>query len=336
MAGVGVLYRTYRFRKEPYSTQQRLTTLYAFHRKSYQVRYQAEINQVIGRTDLVLNTEVVNPVLNNFFGFGNETTIKEGRDLEYYRVRYKYTQGEFLFRNRPFNVLSIAAGPTWYHYWNEYEDNKHRILGAPSLVGLDSLSVYSKKTYYGAKFHILINNLNSDLLPTRGIYWNTDFTALRGAGSTNHYTRLTSDMTLYSSFSEPSGLVFVTRVGGGRIYSKDYQYFQALTLGSNNFLRGFRKNRFAGDALFYSGLEVRLKLFNSKSFVLPGSVGLLGFGEVGRVWLRNEESRKWHDSYGGGLYYAAFNVALFSATMGFSREEKTFNFSVGSKFNITF
>jgi outer membrane protein assembly factor BamA len=201
---------------------------------------------------------------------------------------------------------------------------------------LDSLNVYSKKTYYGAKFHILINNLNSDLLPTRGIYWNTDFTALRGAGSTNHYTRLTSDMTLYSSFSEPSGLVFVTRVGGGRIYSKDYQYFQALTLGSNNFLRGFRKNRFAGDALFYSGLEVRLKLFNSKSFVLPGSVGLLGFGEVGRVWLRNEESRKWHDSYGGGLYYAAFNVALFSATMGFSREEKTFNFSVGSKFNITF
>jgi hypothetical protein len=83
-------------------------------------------------------------------------------------------------------------------------------------------------------------------------------------------------------------------------------------------------------------LEVRLKLLNSKSYFLPGSIGLIGFGEGGRVWVKNEESKKWHTSYGGGFYYAAFNAALFSATVGFSREEKIFNFSVGSRFNITF
>jgi hypothetical protein len=77
-------------------------------------------------------------------------------------------------------------------------------------------------------------------------------------------------------------------------------------------------------------------LFDSKSYLLPGSVGLIGFDEVGRVWVKNEVSKKWHNSFGGGFYYAAFNVALFSATVGFSPEERIFNFSIGSKFNITF
>jgi hemolysin activation/secretion protein len=130
--------------------------------------------------------------------------------------------------------------------------------------------------------------------------------------------------------------VSVLRLGGGKIYSKNYEYFQALNLGANNFLRGFRKNRFSGSSLAYGTLELRAKLFNSKSYIFPGPVGLIAFNENGRVWVKNEESKKWHHSYGGGFYYAPYNTALLSATIGFSPEERIFNFSVGTKFNITF
>ena len=337
MVGVGFSMRTFGFRKDPYASQQRLSTLYALNHGSYQFKYEGEWNGVIGTTDIIVNAQMVNPVLNNFFGLGNQTVKNPERDLEYYRVRYKFMEGDVLFRHRQFSVLSLAAGPTWYHYWNKYEDNKHRILSTPRLVSLDSANIYSNKTYLGGKFYILLNTLNSDLLPTRGIYWNTEFTALRGMqNNSKPLTRLTSDLTLYSSLKEAAKLVSVLRLGGGRIYSKNFEYFQALNLGANNVLRGFRKNRFSGSALAYGTIELRTKLFTSRSYIFPGSVGLIVFNENGRVWVKNEESKKWHHSYGGGFYYAAYNTALLSATVGFSAEEKIFNFSIGTKFNITF
>jgi outer membrane protein assembly factor BamA len=182
-----------------------------------------------------------------------------------------------------------------------------------------------------------LNNVNSDLLPTRGVLWNTQLTALAGITNTSKpLTQLTSDLTLYSPLAGVDKLVSVLKIGGGHIYSKNYEYFQALNLGQNNVLRGFRKNRFAGSGLAYGSLELRAKLFNSKSYYFPGPVGLIGYGEAGRVWVRNEESKKWHPSYGGGIYYAPFNAAIVAGTIGFSPEEKIFNFSIGTKFNINF
>jgi len=63
---------------------------------------------------------------------------------------------------------------------------------------------------------------------------------------------------------------------------------------------------------------------------------LIGFNEVGRVWVKNEVSHKWHNDYGGGLYYAPYNFAIISAVIAHSPEENLFNFSIGTKFNLTF
>jgi outer membrane protein assembly factor BamA len=143
-------------------------------------------------------------------------------------------------------------------------------------------------------------------------------------------------MTVHAALSDPARVVAVLKLGGGHIFSKQYEYFQALNLGANNFLRGFRKNRFSGNSLAYGSLELRIKLFDSKSYVVPGPVGIIGFNDVGRVWLKGEDSKKWHYSYGGGFYYAAYSYALISFTMAYSKEEKLFNFSLGTRFNITF
>ena len=88
--------------------------------------------------------------------------------------------------------------------------------------------------------------------------------------------------------------------------------------------------------MLYGSAELQIKLFDSKSYLLPGPVGLILFNDLGRVWLRGEHSREWHDAYGGGFYYAAYNYVLLSGTVGFSTQERVFNFSLGTKFNITF
>jgi hypothetical protein len=71
--------------------------------------------------------------------------------------------------------------------------------------------------------------------------------------------------------------------------------------------------------------------------VIPGDFGLVGFGDLGRVWYPTDAPNNvWHAAYGGGFYYVPYNMVIVSATVGYSKEERLFNFSVGTKFNITF
>ena len=337
MFGFGLWYRKYAFRKEPYSSEQRLSVLFATGQKAMQVKYRALFVDVLPKTDVVINAEIMNPALGNFFGFGNNTTINKDSTVKYYRARYKDIAGDFLFRYKVASVFSVFAGPSIYRYWNDQKNNKNYILGKPSHIGLDSSDVYAVKAYAGGKAGFLINNLNNELFPTRGINWLTTFTQLQPLNkNSSPLTKLESDMAVYASMSFPAKWVTVLRLGGGHIFSNSLEYFQALTLGANNYLRGFRKNRFSGNSLAYGSLEFRVKLFDSKSYVLPGQVGLVAFNDVGRVWLKGEDSHRWHYAYGGGFYYVPYNMVLVSATVGFSKEEHIVNFTLGTKLNLTF
>jgi hypothetical protein len=337
MVGIGFSAKNYGFRKDPYSAYQKLTSLYAIGHQAYQVKYQGIFNDVILHKDLLVNAEVVNPTLNNFFGFGNKTEKIKGKTMEYYRSRYNYVQGDLLLRRRFNDILSTSYGATYYHYWSKYEDNKNRILGDPSLVGLDSGDIYTTKDYVGGKFKIDVSYLNDQLFPSRGVEWNTEFTSLFGiSGGAKNLTKFTSDMTVYASLNNERKLFAIIRLGGGHIFSKNYEYFQALNLGSNNVIRGFRKNRFSGSSMLYGSGELRVKLFKSQSYFLPGDVGIIGFYDIGRVYKKDEVSHRWHNSYGGGLYYAPFNLVVISGTVGISKEDQLLNFSLGTKFNLTF
>lgn len=337
LLGSGFWRRTYGFRKEPFASDNRVSAMYAPQGGAYQVKYQGAIIGLIGKADLLLSGEMVNPTLNNFFGLGNNTLIDEGKPVEFYRTRYNHLAVQAMYRRRFFDKVSLYAGPTFYYYWYNPEDNKNKILNNPALIGLDSMSIVSSKTYLGAKFGMDINNLNSELFPTRGIHWTTEVSTM-SAVSKNGETvaKFTSDMAVYASLNSPARVVAVVRLGGGHIFNKDFEYFQALNLGANNFLRGFRKNRFSGSSLAYGSLELRIKLLTSKWYILPGDFGVIGFNDIGRVWMNTERSRRWHNAFGGGVYYVPFNMVIVSATMGFSKEESLFNFSIGTKLNITF
>lgn len=336
-AGIGYSLKTYFFRKDPYSTYQAITALYNFNSGKYQVNYNGEFNHLISNYDIVGKASLYNSVLNNFFGLGNNTTIDKNKGASYYKVRYNYLSGDLLFRKRFHNLAELLVGPTYYHYWNHPYDNKGKVLSQPSSVGLDSANIYGDKKYLGGKVQIIIHNTNSDLLPTRGIYWTNELSSQSGMSKGVHnLTKFTSDMAVYASFNEPTRFVGVLRFGYGHIFNKDYEYFQALNLGENNFLRGFRKNRFAGRSMAYQSSEIRYKLFESQSYLVPGAVGLLVFNDVGRVWTPDIVSHKWHDSFGAGLYYSPYNFGIISATVSVSSESNLFNFSIGTKFNITY
>lgn len=337
LVGIGFNSRTYGFRREPFATNQKLSTLVAPSRKAYQAKYVGEFNRIISKNDVVVNLDFVSPTLNNFFGIGNETQIDKTKPIEFYRVRYKFASADLLLRRRLNSLLNFSAGASYYHYWNNFEDNKSRILSDPNIIGSDSASIFGKKDYLGGRAKFEVRYINNDVLPTRGITWFTDFQTLRGFNNNTHaYTKLTSDMTIYASVSQQSAISAILRFGGGHIFSKGYEYFQALNLGGHNYLRGYRKNRFSGRTTAYGSVESRVKLFTSKGYLLPGDVGLVGFFDMGRVWQDHEDSKKWHNTFGGGLYYIPFGLVSVRATVGISKEDRLFNFSLGTKFYLTF
>ena len=84
--------------------------------------------------------------------------------------------------------------------------------------------------------------------------------------------------------------------------------------------------------MLYHNLDLRLKLFNFTSYLVPGTVGVIGFNDVGRVWAKGEQSTTWHHGYGGGLYVIPGEVILLQATVGFSKEAVMPYISIGFSF----
>ena len=339
LAGIGISRTTFGFRKKPFASRHRLSTLFALQRQAYQVRYAGEFNHAIKYLDVLVNAELVNPTLNYFFGLGNESKRDMSKPVQYYRARYDYLSADVLLRKRFFNdsIISISAGPSFFYYWNDGSRNLGRVLETPSVVGLDSASVYTQKVYGGGKLSFNIDNLDNRLWPKRGIIWNTELTLYEGMNNNARpYSKLQSDFSLYATLSHPSNLVAVLRTGGGHIFSENFEYFQALSLGAHNYLRGFRKNRFNGSSMAYGTGELRLRLLDFNAYVIKGDFGVIGFGETGRVWMRNESSTKWHNSYGGGIYLTPFNMVIVSAVLAISEEDKLFNAGIGTRINIVF
>ncbi|MFM2138601.1 MAG: hypothetical protein RJA57_908, partial [Bacteroidota bacterium] len=337
--GAGFSHRTQGFRNLPYATDQRLSALYAVDRGALRLRYTGEFNHVFGNTDLVIRAQHAAPALHNFFGLGNNTRIDERLPRRYYQTLFRYSEAEILFRRRLYDKLHLMGGPMLASYKASFDRNRQTILSKPAAAGLDSSSVFSPKSWAGGRFIFHLDNRNRDFFPTRGMDWRNEITAMKGLrGESNSYVAWTSDMSIYASLKEPAKMVAVLRFGGGRIYSRQFEYFQAMSIGAQQDLPGFRKQRYAGHASLYGGMELRMQLFQLNSYILPGPFGLSAFYHSGRVWQRNDPlgKGKWHGSYGFGVYFLPFNLFAITAYAGYSEQEKMLNFTLGTRINLTY
>jgi hypothetical protein len=337
IAGLGIWRRTYGWRKEPYETDNRLNALIAPRRKAFRLDYSGVFVHSLRSNDLVADASLQWPALRNFFGYGNETEMDSAIGL--YRTSYRKFDVCVLVQKRLFGeVLKMGLGPAYSYYDWRGQGGKHILLETPAGNALDSARLYASKQYLGAHLTMTVNNLNNELFPSRGVLMQNELNVLSGMAGTaaRPFTEAHSDFALYASLRDPARLIAVIRFGGAHIFSKDFEFFQSENLGQNNFLRGFRKERFAGRSMAYASVELRAKLFDVDDYLLPGPFGVLAYNDVGRVWADGEQSRRWHDGYGAGFYFIPYNMFIISGTLGLSSEQTMFNLSVGTTMNLTF
>jgi hypothetical protein len=317
--GLGFTYTTHGFHKSPYKQLHRLTAEHSLATKAYLFKYSFETIRAIGALDLLTDADIRAPNNTiNFFGFGNETVFnKDEKDgIRYYRARYNSYAFDLLVRRRFGKTFSLAAGPAFEYFTLDSADNFDRWINQTAVNGLNASTLYRDKAYTGGRLQMIIDDRDDKLMPSRGIFWTTRFGSYAGLNDLSHaYSRLNTDLTLYTSFNTRANVVIANRVGWGKSFG-GYEFFEAQTLGETENLRGYRKDRFTGGEAFYHNLDLRFRLANFNTYLFPGSFGLLVFNDIGRVWQAGEPSEQWHDGYGAGLWLSPLQKVVFSGSYG--------------------
>ena len=310
------------FRKTPYAQQHQLIVSYVTGRESFMIQYLADFKKLIGKNDLRINLLSRGPNnLSNFFGLGNETVFENNEDTEisYYRNRYDLLNGDIRLYRPLGRHIHVNAGVAGQFYTSNTNNNHSRFLKDYNILHPEQ-QVFNDRLYAGLVAGIEGDTRNSGFMPFKGVNWHAEVSGMQQTnGDRDTYGKFTTDFSFYVPLAGDSTLVMANRVAGGTSFGQP-AFFQMMPLGGAQMLRGFHTNRFTGQTALYHNLEFRLKLFNFASYLLPGTVGIVAFHDVGRVWLAGESSNRWHHGYGGGLYIVPADLFVIQATVGFSKE----------------
>jgi hypothetical protein len=330
----GFSYEKQGFRKEPYGFRNEFLVNYNLGRQSFMLIYNAIWKKAIGNNDLGINIRSLGPHnLSNFFGIGNNTVFEnEGdKEISYYRNRYDFVTANISLSQTNHN-WQFSEGIAGQYYNSKASNNNNRFLSGYNQANPDQY-VFGTKFYTGILASARLDTRNKATIPTKGVLWNTTVGGYTGLSKNSHntYGQILSEFSFYLNPDQDSVLVIANRTGLGTTVG-NATYFQLMKLGGAQNFRGFHTNRFTGKTIAYNNLELRLKVLDFTSYLLPGSFGVIGFNDVGRVWVPGEKSDQWHDGYGGGLYVIPAKLVLIEAVMGFSKEGSLPYITIGMRF----
>jgi hypothetical protein len=305
----GIAFTRYGFRKEPFLTQHQLKASYATAVSRFLVQYQFDWVVATDRARAALAASWSEVELIRYHGFGNDTDADQ--PAEFYDVRHDQTSVSpswALTRGR----LGVRVAAHLRHAVTD--------TSAASLLAADRPYGSGTFTQAGGTVEVLVDTRNDVAAPTRGVrvaarasYNPAVLSVDRGA-----FGAVDGSVAGYASpFGDRQTLA--ARVGGRKVWGA-FPVHDAAFLGGAETLRGFSRDRFAGDASLFASLEMRSSIARFR-FLFPNELGVVGFGEAGRVYVDGRSPGGWHAALGGGLWIAPVARAhTFSVTVARSRE----------------
>jgi hypothetical protein len=336
MLAGGLRRQSWGFRKFPYASLQAVQLQYSTGRQAFKVNYDGEFRRENSRLYWVVDAQASQLENLNFFGFGNapSDTPPEGADESYFDAESDTYRFRVWPRWSVSRTLELYAGPEVQ--WTRTPPDQDTFVGAAQPYGTGDF------TQLGFRGGIDLDTRGHRLAGTMGDQFRSETKpALSGV-------RLKGEAFYYPKAGDPSasfgGLdgtlrgylvgrraMLAARVGGRRVWG-DYPWFEAAFLGSSKSLRGYRKNRFAGDGSLYGSLEARWWLFRGR-LIAPGRWGVFGLTDAGRVFLEGDPSDRWHASYGGGLFFQMLTLnTVFHAAAAHGEDGTRFYVDYGFAF----
>jgi hypothetical protein len=346
LIGGGITHRRYAFRREPYSSEQSLTANFAPAREAFNLRYVGQFMSVFGgKTNLHVASQYYGPqLLYNFFGIGNNTqNYARGDDDQgtnrsvnsAYRIRFDRFYVAPTLERPLFTFGKIGFGPQFERF--RVETNQIGSVIRDSITGGGRNfenqrfgirnSDFQANTYLGGLLYLDFGAQSSPKDPRIGIQWHNEAQynfQLNGEKLT--YGRVATELKAYLTPNFPFRLTYAGRVGYQHNIG-DYRFYQANTLGGTTNLRGYRRTRFAGRDAFYANFEARLHLFKFNAYLFPGTFGVMGLADAGRVYSGNDTRTgisALHSGFGGGAFVNILDQAVINVTYSAGEERVVF------------
>ncbi len=301
--GAGVYRKHFGFRHFPYASRIRVDGGYAAGAKTLRTGILAHVRRSNSRSYFRLAAAASGIDVVRFHGFGNESTILDPDDSQFYSVNQVQYAVDATMVFSLARSAALALGPTLMY--SSTKDRPGRYLASvPDLYGSGEFG------QVGGHAELRFDTRDVPAAATRGVLlvlggavtprvWDVDSTTF---GEVHGLAT-----TYLSATRAPLSPTLALRVGGKQVFGT-YPFQEAAFIGDASTVRLGRQNRFAGDAAAYGSAELRLTL-GRILLLLPGHIGIFGLGDVGRVFLDGESSNKWHWAAGGGVWLSFLNSA---------------------------
>lgn len=310
--GHGIVFETYGFRRRPYAAQHQLRGAIAFGAASGRLDYTGIYRRESRRQFFIVRGLASGIETLRYHGFGNETIA--GDDADFFRIRQRLlaVEGRAAFWAGP--NATLTAGAIARFTRTEEEDDDFISLDRP--YGIEDIGQAGLVAGFNFNNHTRPDQRemkgSDDALrfgPAElGVGYTVDVNAHfypKFAGKLRENYGFVHAEATASYLLGSRGPAILFRLGGATTWGET-PYYDAARLGSAQ-LRGLRPDRFAGRQSLY-GNAAAFFYVGHLSLIVPGRWGVLGRGGIGRVWVPDEVSDKWHTSVGGGLWWSPWDV----------------------------
>ncbi|HET8753282.1 MAG TPA: BamA/TamA family outer membrane protein, partial [Salinimicrobium sp.] len=328
--GLQNVYTVNGFRRNPFTARHLVGVGYFFGTNGFDIHYDGEFANVTTNFNLAISARYTSPnYTQNYFGMGNESfNPDEELGKDYNRMRLSQIGGEVgLVRESPFGSFfryvatfeGIRVEPTEDRFIVEDFTTNPEFFERKYFAGLEGTYKYESYDY--------------ELNPTRGMKFELEVGGKMNTTETDRkYAYVNPYLEFYNALSTNRKWVLNSRVQADFNIGHDFEFYQAATLGGDNGLRGYRTERFSGKTAFSAGWDLRYSFDQFQTNFLPFQIGVFAGYDIGRVWTDFQESRVWHDSYGGGLWVTSARAISGTFNLFSGSEGVRFSFGFGFSF----
>jgi len=336
LLGYGVTRTAWGFRTEPASSVQTLHGVFATGETNGKAEYIGMFRRPVSRFGLQVQAFGSGIEHVNFFGFGNEAPN------EVASTGYRTRQNVFVvFPSLRYEIgkrFETYAGPALRYSDTRADPNAIVTKTAPLGSGTFGQIAFRGGFRFDSRLNStatrppsIANGISDEKEgdPVTGVKAEVSASASPGAWDVaSGYGFVDGEIAAY--LGNPRAHVAV-RAGGRKLWG-DYPWFDAANIGGHN-NRGFSSHRFSGDSSVYGTLSLRGWLGTIPTGLVPIRLGVIAFGDAGRVWYAGETSDVWHTSVGGGLMLQPAGLPITIHGMaGHSKEGTRYLFGFGYPF----
>jgi hypothetical protein len=288
-----------------------------------EARYERYRRMSRSRWDLLARITQLQVI--GFFGFGNENENEDPDDPSFNRAlnTQVLVRPSFILAVKRHSAL--AFGPVLRFTHTRLDDD--RLIGQLAPRGTpDYGQVGLQAEWTSDHRHIDSTGQRGVHFLAGGTWWPKVWDVTETVGEV--HGAVTAQLPAPSLPLRPT---LALRVGGRKVWGP-YAWFDAAFVGGSRTVRGLREQRYAGDAGVLANAELRMQA-GKLTLLLPMNVGLLGFTDVGRVFLEGETSNHWHAGFGGGLWFWAVGPEnVVSLTLASAEGREAVYFTAGFMF----